>query len=928
MTGVLRGLCVAVCSTALAASVLAVPSAAQVDTGSTLVVANGGSLSDVGTAASLVAAGGGDAVVFAASPHALGERSAAVVARFAPDRVVLVGGTAALAPAIEGELRRLAPRVATSRHAGADRIDTAARAAAGSLTGATAPTLVVANGWSLSDVGTAASAVATGRGDAVLYAESDDLGAPTRELLRESQPGRVLLVGGAAALAESVADEIRALVRGATVERLGGATRVDTAALSARRALEAGATHAVVAFGWSETDVGIAAALAASDGSSAVLYAASSDALGTAAAELLREHRPSAVTLVGAPEALAAAIEAEIAGLAPEAEVRRLGSLDVAASAGLAAADAAFRFIQADSEADVPTADAGTHVPEPLPEHWLDRLNAYRAASGLLRVTENSEWSAGIVKHLEYLRIEGPFGDPTQASSHHREDPTSPHFTIEGHRGGQNSNLSYANRTDADGIDSWMRAPFHGAAMLHPLLETVALGRSERPDGRFDHGLDVIRGRSGSTYSETVVFPGAGSWVPLTRFAGERPNPLDHCPGYQERPSAGLPVMMLFPSSFRFAAGATAELRGASGQYFRTLDGNLCTVHAASNRIFLIANEALESGEWKATYRIRTGQTLTWCFGVYEPSEASVPLKRLGGCEEFSARPALQSSAFGSAADASQSSSSYTAVSAGYAPGEVSICVLRVDGLVECRGQRLRRDIPDGPFTVVAAGSLGSCGLRPDGRIECWGYLYSGLTYGGIPEVPQGTFTALDIGRQHSCAVRSDGVIKCWLDWADDSYGNDYGQADPPAGTFTDVAAGWSHTCGIRVGGAVECWGGESHFPEILQAPSGSFTSIAAGNTFTCGLHPDGTVECWGTSGVDGHEVTIPPTGVFTAISAGHFHACGIRPNGTVECWGWSDDQLDVPAGHFISIAAGAAFTCAIRASGELECWGGSESQG
>ena len=314
-----------------------------------------------------------------------------------------------------------------------------------------------------------------------------------------------------------------------------------------------------------------------------------------------------------------------------------------------------------------------------------------------------------------------------------------------------------------------------------------------------DHGLDVIRGRAGGASSETVVFPGAGGWVPLTRFTGERPNPLDQCPGYQERPSAGLPVIILFPTSFRFAAGATAELRGASGQHFRTLDGNLCSVHASSNRIFLIANEALESGEWKATYRIRTGQTLTWCFGVYEPSEASVPLKRLGGCEEYSARPALQSSAFGSAADASQSSSSYTAVSAGYAPGEVSICVLRVDGLVECRGQGLRRDIPDGPFTVVAAGSLGSCGLRPDGRIECWGYLYSGLTHGGIPEVPQGTFTALDIGRQHSCAVRSDGVIKCWLDWADDSYGNDYGQADPPAGTFTDVAAGWSHTCGIRV---------------------------------------------------------------------------------------------------------------------------------
>ena len=387
-----------------------------------------------------------------------------------------------------------------------------------------------------------------------------------------------------------------------------------------------------------------------------------------------------------------------------------------------------------------------------------------------------------------------------------------------------------------------MRAPFHGAQMLHPLLETVALGRSERPDGRFDHGLDVIRGRSGSTYSETVVFPGVGSWVPLTRFTDERPNPLDHCPGYQERPSAGLPVMMLFPTSFRFAAGATAELRGASGQHFRTLDGNLCTVHAASNRIFLIANEALESGEWKATFRIRTGQSLTWCFGVHEPLAASVPLKRLAGCEAFSSRPALQSSDSDGAADAGQSSDAYTAVSAADAVGHISICVLRADGFVECSGRGQARNIPDGPFVAVGAGPSGSCGLRPDGRIECWGDLYSGQTFGGIPEVPQGTFMVLDVGRQHSCAVRSDGAIKCWAD----NYGNDYGQADPPAGTFTDVAVGWSHTCGIRVGGAVECWGGGIYAE--LDAPAGHFISIAADEAFSCGIRANGKLECWGGS--------------------------------------------------------------------------------
>ena len=920
----LRGIRLVACCAVLAAAGSAIPqqAAAQATAGtstqSTLVVANGTSLSDVGTAASLVAAGGGEAVVLAASPHALGERTAAAVARYIPERVVMVGGTAALTETVISELSRLAPGVMISRHGGADRIDTAARAAASAVSDAGAATLVIANGWSLSDVGTAASAVATGRGDAVLYATTGGLGTPTLEFLKRVQPARVLLVGGQAALSQSVADEIRDVVPAAMLERFEGASRVETAALSAQRALESGSTHVIVAYGWSDVDVGIAAALAAADGDSAVLYAASPSALGTAAADLLRTHQPHTVTLVGAMAQLGADIDAEISGLSPSTAIRRLGALDETATArlsygsaaGLEAADAAFRFNQAEADVGRPTGDAGTHVPEPMPAQWLDRLNAYRAASGLRPVSENAEWTAGIVKHLEYLRIEGPFGDPTQAASHHREDPLSPHFTPEGHAAGQSSNLSYGNRTDADAIDSWMRAPFHGGHMLQPNLEQTALGRSVRPDGRFDHGLDVVRGRSSQSHSETVVFPGAGSWVPLTRFTGELPNPLDHCPGYSERPSAGLPLIIELPTDFRYTAGATAELRGASGQHFRTLDGNLCTVHAAPNRVFLIANEALEPGEWKADYRIRTGQSLSWCFGVYHASQSLTPLKRLAGCGAHSHPPRLDS----------LDAVAYTAVSAAYASGSTSICALRVDGIVECSGRGQAPVNPGGPFIAVDAGFLGSCGLRAEGEIECWGDLYSGRTFGGIPEIPPGSFTSLDVGRQHSCAVRSDGAIRCWSD----SFGNEYGQADSPAGTFTEVAVGWFHTCGIRVGGSIECWGGEPHTTAALDAPSGSFTAIAAGYGYSCAIRDSGSVGCWSSASND--ELNTAPAGEFTAVSVGRSHACGIRADQSVECWGYEIyGELDAPRGTFISIAAGESFSCGIRANGELECWGGSD---
>ena len=39
-----------------------------------------------------------------------------------------------------------------------------------------------------------------------------------------------------------------------------------------------------------------------------------------------------------------------------------------------------------------------------LPSEWLARINAYRTGPGLSGVTERPEWSAGLMKHLEYLR--------------------------------------------------------------------------------------------------------------------------------------------------------------------------------------------------------------------------------------------------------------------------------------------------------------------------------------------------------------------------------------------------------------------------------------------------------------------------------------------------------------------------------------------
>ncbi|WP_420622471.1 carboxypeptidase regulatory-like domain-containing protein [Candidatus Poriferisodalis sp.] len=287
---------------------------------SSLVVANGGSLSDIGTAASLVAAGLGDAVVFAESAGSLGSAVAEVVAQQQPGRVLLVGGAAALAQSVADEISRLATGVQVDRLSGADRIHTAALAAQRVLAEATDPSVVIANGWSLSDVGTAASAVAAGRADAVLYAQAGSLGDSTRDVLDEHRPTQVLIVGGARALSAEVAAAAQEAAGGTQPERLGGATRVETAAGSARHAFGQGATIAVIANGWSLPDVGIAASLAAALDGAAVLYTEQSE-LGDITAGLLTEHQPTHIVLVNTVEPADRALRTRIAELAPQATV-------------------------------------------------------------------------------------------------------------------------------------------------------------------------------------------------------------------------------------------------------------------------------------------------------------------------------------------------------------------------------------------------------------------------------------------------------------------------------------------------------------------------------------------------------------------------------------------------------------------------------
>ena len=91
------------------------------------MIANGWSPADVGTAAPLAASL--DGTVLFASKDSLGGPTSSALVDLKPATVILLGGTAALTPGIESEIRQVVPDSRLHRLSGSDRLDTAAKAA-------------------------------------------------------------------------------------------------------------------------------------------------------------------------------------------------------------------------------------------------------------------------------------------------------------------------------------------------------------------------------------------------------------------------------------------------------------------------------------------------------------------------------------------------------------------------------------------------------------------------------------------------------------------------------------------------------------------------------------------------------------------------------------------------------------------------------
>lgn len=232
--------------------------------------------------------------------------------RLKPADIRVVGGGGAVTDDVVQQLRNWDDT--PSRISGSTRYGTAAAitAAAGVKTGGT---VYLATGLNYPDA-LAASAVATRSRSALLLTTQDSLPLETSNALKDLAPTRVVVLGSSGVVSDGVVGQVKAVVPGAGVDRVGGSDRYATAALVSQLGFPGTAGGAFVATGANFPDALAAGPLAASKGQP-LLLAQDSCAPAATTAEFAR-LKGSSVTVLGGTRAVSdAAASMSVCASAP-----------------------------------------------------------------------------------------------------------------------------------------------------------------------------------------------------------------------------------------------------------------------------------------------------------------------------------------------------------------------------------------------------------------------------------------------------------------------------------------------------------------------------------------------------------------------------------------------------------------------------------
>jgi glucose/arabinose dehydrogenase/putative cell wall-binding protein len=228
------------------------------------------------------------------------------ILRLAPQRIVVLGGTGAISASVEANLDALAPGGA-SRLAGADRYETAA-VVSRSTFGAGVPVAYIATGINYPDALAAVPAAGVERGP-ILLTRPGAIPAATRAELLRLRPGRIVVLGGTAAISAEVATQLQSYTP-VPIQRRAGVDRYETAVLVSRASFGPGVSHVYIATGTNYPD-GLSGGPAGAVAPGPLLLVPGTSVPVAVRNELLRLS-PNRVTILGGMGAVSESIRGQI----------------------------------------------------------------------------------------------------------------------------------------------------------------------------------------------------------------------------------------------------------------------------------------------------------------------------------------------------------------------------------------------------------------------------------------------------------------------------------------------------------------------------------------------------------------------------------------------------------------------------------------
>lgn len=229
--------------------------------------------------------------------------TATELTRLAPDEIVILGGTGVVSAAVETALGSYATTV--RRLWGADRFATAAAIASDTFPSGS-DTVVLTNGFNYPDAVAAVPAAAKMTAP-LLLTLTESLPSTTATAITALGASRVVILGGTAAVSTAVETAVSNLPGVTSVDRWGGATRFDTAAIISQEKWPCGSTTVYVTYGFNYPDALAGGPAAYLDNAPMLLM--NSDIVPTATYNEIRRLRATKVVILGGTGVISDAAE-------------------------------------------------------------------------------------------------------------------------------------------------------------------------------------------------------------------------------------------------------------------------------------------------------------------------------------------------------------------------------------------------------------------------------------------------------------------------------------------------------------------------------------------------------------------------------------------------------------------------------------------